>query len=324
MAYDPTGGVQVLQKAWNLLPDDEKAILQIAESNLNALNTVELGPKRPFSVGECALWARLTGPRFPAQVAAAVSLVEAPANHCKASTVAKEVMAIMPGNRTGLSIEKFFEAPFAGKHPKLITMGTKAAAAEAEVTAAEAIAVADLEEAKLLAAEFEAMGGGALTIALAQEAEPGDPLRKCWLAHERLRVSEARSINRAEILMARTGSAAEVAEVAAAEAAVAEAAAAVEAVAAAEAAAAVEAAAAAGGAAKATADAPGAEAALAPELPKEPGGGAGGMAEGAEETPGGAVFSVGAERNRKLEAGRSAAREQTRQPRPRDQHRSSF
>jgi hypothetical protein len=202
--------------------------------------------------------------------------------------VAKEVVAIMPGNRTGLSIEKFRGAPFAGKHPKLITKGTKAAAAEAAVTAAEAVAVADMEEAKRLAAEFEAMGGGALTMmALAQEAEPGDHLSKCWLAHERLRVSEARSINRAEILTARTDTSAEVAEVAAAEAAFAEDAAA------AEAAAAVESAAAAGGAAKAAADAPGAEAALAPELPKDPGGDAGGMAESAEETPGRPVFSVG-------------------------------
>jgi hypothetical protein len=113
-------------------------------------------------------------------------------------------MAIMPGNRTGLSIEKFHEAPFAGKHPKLIKKGTKAAAAEEAVIAAEAIAVAELEEVKRLAAEFEAMGGGALTMAIAQEAEPGDPLRKCCLAHGRLRVSEARSINSAEILMART------------------------------------------------------------------------------------------------------------------------
>ena len=73
------------------------------------------------------------------------------------------------------------------------------------------------------------MGGGAFTMALAQEAEPGNPLRKCWLAHEWLRVSEPPPRR---------------------------------------------------GAAKAAADAPGAEAALAPELPKEPGGGAGGMAEG--------------------------------------------
>ena len=161
------------------LSDDVKASLQRAESNLNALSTVDLGPKRPFSVGECALWARLTEPRFAAQVAAAVNLVEAPANHREATTVAKEVMAIMPGNRTGLSIEKFIEAPFGGKHPKLIKKGTKAAAAEAAVTAAEAIAVVDLEEAKRLAAEFEAMGGDVLTVAIAHEAKPGDYLRKC-------------------------------------------------------------------------------------------------------------------------------------------------
>jgi hypothetical protein len=61
-------------------------------------------------VGECALWARLAGPRFAAQVAAAVGLVEAFTNHRKATTVAKEVMAIMPGNRTGLLIEKTFQA----------------------------------------------------------------------------------------------------------------------------------------------------------------------------------------------------------------------
>ena len=44
--YHPAGGVQVLQKAWDLLSDDVKAILQITESNLNALSTVHLGPKR--------------------------------------------------------------------------------------------------------------------------------------------------------------------------------------------------------------------------------------------------------------------------------------
>jgi hypothetical protein len=47
------------------------------------------------------------------------------------------------------------------------------------VTAAEAIAFAELEEAKRLAAEFEAMGGGALNMALAQEAEPGCPGTPC-------------------------------------------------------------------------------------------------------------------------------------------------
>ena len=64
-----------------------------------------------------------------------------------------------------------------------------------------------------------------------------------------------------------------------------------------EAAAAAEAAVAAGATAKAAADALGAQVALAPELPKEPGGGAGGMAEEDEEIPGRPVFCVGAEGN---------------------------
>jgi hypothetical protein len=66
------------------------------------------------------------------------------------------------------------------------------------VTAAEAIAVEDLEETNRMAAEFkatEALDCGALTMALAQEAEPGGPLRECWFAHKRHRVSEARSIS---------------------------------------------------------------------------------------------------------------------------------
>jgi hypothetical protein len=69
------------EKAWDLLSVDVKVIFRIAESNLDVLNTVDLRPKRPFSVGECALWARLTGLQFAAQVAAVVTLVEAPANH---------------------------------------------------------------------------------------------------------------------------------------------------------------------------------------------------------------------------------------------------
>jgi hypothetical protein len=211
--------------------------------------------------------------------------------------VAKEVMVIMLGNKTGLLIENFFESPFAGKHAKLINIGAEMAAAEAAVTAAEAIAVADLQETKRLAAEFEAMGGGALTMALAQEAEPGDPLRECWLARERLRVSEARSINLSELLTAHADVTAEAAEVAAAEAAFAEDAAA------AEAAAAVEAAAAAGAAAKAPADTLGARAALAAELPKEPDGGTGGMAKDTEEIPGRPMFRMGAREELKTRGG---------------------
>jgi hypothetical protein len=110
-------------------------------------------------------------------------------------------------------------------------------------------------------------------------------------------VSEARSINRAEIMTARADAAAEAAEISAAEAAAAEAAAA------AETAAAAEAAVAAGAAAKAAADALGARAALAPELPKEPGGGAEGMAKDAEEIPRRPVFCVGAREKFKPQGG---------------------
>jgi hypothetical protein len=71
----------VLEEARNLLSGDVKANFRIAVSDLDALRTVDLGPKRPFSVGECALWARLARPQFAAQVAVVASLVEPPANH---------------------------------------------------------------------------------------------------------------------------------------------------------------------------------------------------------------------------------------------------
>jgi hypothetical protein len=77
-----------------------KAIFRIAESNLDVLSNVDLGPKRPFSVGECALRARWTGQQFAAQVGAVASIVEAPANHRKTTAVAKEIMAIPYSNKT--------------------------------------------------------------------------------------------------------------------------------------------------------------------------------------------------------------------------------
>jgi hypothetical protein len=158
---------------------------------------------------------------------------------------------------------------FAGKHPKPIRKGTKAAATEAAVTVAEAVTVADLEETDRLAAQFEALGGGALTMAHAQEVEPRGHLRECCLAHERLRVPKARSANRAEKILVRAvvfffflEASGPVGAASSAETATA-----------------------AGAAAKAAAEALGAQAALAPELPKEPCGGADGMAEDGEELP---------------------------------------
>jgi hypothetical protein len=57
--------------------------------------------------------------------------------------VAKEAMAIKNMNTTSHSITKFLEPPFSGKHLKPVSNCTKAAAAEAAVTAAEAIAAPD-------------------------------------------------------------------------------------------------------------------------------------------------------------------------------------
>jgi hypothetical protein len=77
-----------------------KAILQCAEFTLDALNTADVGPKRPFGVDECALWARIAGPRFAAQVEAVVSLVGASSYCCKAAAEAKEAMAIKYINKS--------------------------------------------------------------------------------------------------------------------------------------------------------------------------------------------------------------------------------
>jgi hypothetical protein len=108
-----------------------------------------------------------------------------------------------------------------GKRPKLIRMGIKAAAAEVAAIDTEAIAA---ESSAWLPSSrpWAVVVIGALTMALAEAAAPEDSLRECWLARERLRVSEGRSIGRAKILTARTDAAAEAAKVAAAEAAAAE------------------------------------------------------------------------------------------------------
>ena len=84
----------MFQEALDLRPNDVPTIFRNADSNLDAPRTVDLGPRRPSSVGECVLWARLAGPQFAALVTAVVSLVEAPTSDRKATAVAKEAMAI--------------------------------------------------------------------------------------------------------------------------------------------------------------------------------------------------------------------------------------
>jgi hypothetical protein len=74
-------------------------------------------------------------------------------------------MAIKYINTTSHSIKKSLESPFAGKHPKLISKGTKAAADEAAEVAAETQTSAQREQTERLAPEFGALGGGAFAAA---------------------------------------------------------------------------------------------------------------------------------------------------------------
>ena len=72
------------------------------------------------------------------------------------------------------------------------------------MTAAEEdIAVVDLEEAKRLAAEFEALSGGALTMALAQEAVHGGLLARLLARTRAAPRVGGPLVNLAEILTAR-------------------------------------------------------------------------------------------------------------------------
>ena len=207
-------------------------------------------------------------------------------NYSKMTAVAKDVSATRYTHYTATSIANYLRSPVFGKHPKLVRKNTKAAAVEAAEIAAEAEGTACMEETKRLAAEYEAMGGGAGTEALAQAAELGDLLRERWSAHTLLRESDRRAARSGEMLSACEAAAAEAAEAAVAAAAAAEAAAASKAAAAHEA------------AAKAAAAANERRAldvrtlSKKNDLPKEPGGGAGFM--DGEDFSWGAVFGVGA------------------------------
>ena len=151
------------------------------------------------------------------------------------------------------------------------------------MTAAEAIAVEDLEVAKRLAAEFEALGGGVLTMALAQGpnhgARVGGPLDQprgnlggphghCRRGGRSCRRGGRRrgSCHRRGSFRRRGGRRR-------------------------------------GGRRGGAADALGARTALAPELPKEPGCGADDKAEDAEEIPGRPMFSVGSREESKNRGG---------------------
>ena len=147
-------------------------------------------------------------------------------NYSKMTAVAKDVSATRYTHYTATSIANYLRSPVFGKHPKLVRKNTKAAAVEAAEIAAEAEGTACMEETKRLAAEYEAMGGGAGTEALAQAAELGDLLRERWSAHTLLRESDRRAARFGELMSVREAVATEMAATNAAVAAAATAAAA--------------------------------------------------------------------------------------------------
>ena len=70
------GDRKVIQEAWGLVPDEVCVLLVEAESKLTELKSINLGPKRTFTVAESILWTELRGVRFATEVAATVSLEE--------------------------------------------------------------------------------------------------------------------------------------------------------------------------------------------------------------------------------------------------------
>ena len=174
------GDRKALVDAWGLIPDDARALLVDADLKSAAPSLIDLGPKRLFSVAESVLLTARFGPRFCAQVAEVVSLEVESKKYSKMTAAAKEVAAIRYGNSTANSITNYLSSPVVRKRPKLVHKNIKAATVEAAEVAAKVEAAARMEETKRLAAEYEAMDRGAGTEALAQAAEPGDPLRERW------------------------------------------------------------------------------------------------------------------------------------------------
>ena len=136
------GDLKILQKAWGLVQEGVRALLVDAESKLMELNSVNLGPKRSFTVAESVLWIELCGLRFAAQVAAMVSPEEVPKGLSIHAAAAKDAASIRYGHSTATSITHYLRSPVFGNRPNLVHKNTKAAAAEAAAEAAKTEAMA--------------------------------------------------------------------------------------------------------------------------------------------------------------------------------------
>jgi hypothetical protein len=79
--------------------DGVRVLLVEAESKLTEPKSINLGPKRTFTVAESILWTKLCGVQFTAEVAATVSLEEVPKGFKKPAAVAKDAAAIRYGKK---------------------------------------------------------------------------------------------------------------------------------------------------------------------------------------------------------------------------------
>ena len=84
------------------------------------LNSINLGPKRSFTVADSVLWIELCGLRFAARVAAMASLEEATKGWSKLAAAAKDAAAIHYPNNTATSISYYLHTPMFGNRPKVV------------------------------------------------------------------------------------------------------------------------------------------------------------------------------------------------------------
>ena len=102
------------------MPDEVCVLLVEAESKLTELESINLGPKRTFTVAESILWTGLCGLQFTAEVAATVSLEEVTRGPSRLAAVAKDAAAIRYGNCTTNSIKNYLSSPVFRKLPRLV------------------------------------------------------------------------------------------------------------------------------------------------------------------------------------------------------------
>ena len=123
----------VLEASWKLLSDLVLRVVKEAEASAGQAGGIDLGGKRAFTVAEALVPEAMFGPRFAATVAEAVCLEPLPMNRpdSKIPKVTKEAKAIRFDKTTSISITNYPKSPVFARQPKPVRKGTAAALAEA-------------------------------------------------------------------------------------------------------------------------------------------------------------------------------------------------